>query len=202
MEKIKSKRKTAFIASELLIDKSLYLILYSLLKAIFLKTANNHEKLNKGIDIINRKLIKSDHKCINNKFSKKNMENILDFIKSQNIVFAGDIFESMLIIIFSQVFEADNDETFGKYIYYNLSGISDETFTYFLNKDKFKEEIGIQNIYNILILEKYRTQNGENILNFEEPEYDVILYNQENQNEKVFKLLYILLKLIAQEKYK
>ena len=147
----------SFIIPELLIDKSIFLFLNSLLKNIFLNQDKYLVKVNDCIDIINSKFIKNDQKHIKNEFSRENMENILDFIKSQNKLFAGDIFEAILINIFSQAFDktkVDKDETFGKYIYKNLSGINKikENFNFF-DKDKFKEEIGIINIPNLLMLD-------------------------------------------------
>ena len=95
----------SFIIPELLIDKSIFLFLNSLLKNIFLNQAKYLLKVNDCIDIINSKFIKNDQKHIKNEFSRENMENILDFIKSQNKLFAGDIFEAILINIFSQAFD-------------------------------------------------------------------------------------------------
>ena len=164
-----------FIIPELLIDKNIFLFIYSLLKKIFLKKEENteeentekennekvnnekiiNEKVNDFMDKINYQLIRNHEKYIRNEFSEKNMENIFDFIKSQNKLFAGDIFEALLINIFSQAFDkkkADKDETFGKYIYNDLSRIN-ENFNFF-DKNKFNDNIGIEDIKNLLILEK------------------------------------------------
>jgi hypothetical protein len=118
------------------------------------------------------------------------MENILDFIKSQNKLFAGDIFEAILINIFSQAFDktkVDKDETFGKYIYKNLSGINKikENFNFF-DKDKFKEEIGIRNIPNLLMLDSGLMNNNPSVL--------------EITNRNFFKVFKNLLLSIAKEK--
>ena len=151
------KNIQAFTIPELLIDKRIFLFLNSLLKSIFLDKVKYLGKINVYISRINSKFIKNARKNIKNEFSIENMENILDFIKSQNKIFAGDIFEAILINIFSQAFDkkkADKDETLGKYIYKNLSGINEikENFNFF-DKDKFKKEIGIQNIPNLLMLD-------------------------------------------------
>ena len=117
----------SFIIPELLIDKNIYLFLNFLLKNIFLKLAKYLEKVNDYIERINSEFIKNEQKYIKIKFSIENMENILDFIKSQNKLYAGDIFEVILINIFSQAFDknkADKDRNFGEYIYKNLSGIN------------------------------------------------------------------------------
>ena len=180
----------SFIIPELLIDKSIFLFLNSLLKNIFLNQAKYLVKVNDCIDIINSKFIKNDQKHIKNEFSRENMENILDFIKSQNKLFAGDIFEAILINIFSQAFDktkVDKDETFGKYIYKNLSGINKikENFNFF-DKDKFKEEIGIINIPNLLMLDSGLMNNNPSVL--------------EITNRNFFKVFKNLLLSIAKEK--
>ena len=180
----------SFIIPELLIDKSIFLFLNSLLKNIFLNQAKYLLKVNDCIDIINSKFIKNDQKHIKNEFSRENMENILDFIKSQNKLFAGDIFEAILINIFSQAFDkkkADKDETFGKYLYKNLSGINKikENFNFF-DKDKFKEEIGIKNIPNLLMLDSGLMNNNPSYL--------------EITNRNFFKVFKNLLLSIAKEK--
>ena len=202
MEKNKKAFKT-FIIPELLINKSLYIFLYSLIKNIFLKETKSNEYIKNWIDIINKKFIKKEKKYITDKFNKKNLENILDFIKSQNRKYAGDILEGILINIFSRAFEADTNETFGKYIYGNLSKMKIKTFNYFFKKEKFRTEIGIDNIENLLNLEEIRTKKGEIILKSEELDINRIVNNDlEVQNENVFKLIYNILKKIAEEKYK
>ena len=195
-----------FIIPELLIDKVIFLFLYSLLKKIFLKKEentkklnnekvndekDNNEKVNDFMDKINFQLIKNHEKYIKNEFSEKNMQNIFDFIKSQNKLFAGDIFEALLINIFSQAFDkkkADKDETFGKYIYKDLSGIN-ENFNFF-DRNKFNDNIGIEDIKNLLILEKS----------------DLTYYNytstKEIKNKNFFKIIQNLLFNIAEEKNK
>ena len=180
----------SFIIPELLIDKNIFLFLYSLLKNIFLNQSKYLVKVNDCIDIINSKFIKNDQKHIKNEFSRENMENILDFIKSQNKLFAGDIFEAILINIFSQAFDktkVDKDEAFGKYIYKNLSGINKikENFNFF-DKDKFKEEIGIKNIPNLLMLDSGLMNNNPSVL--------------EITNRNFFKVFKNLLLSIAKEK--
>ena len=195
-----------FIIPELLIDKVIFLFLYSLLKKIFLKKEENTKKLNNEkvnnekdnnkkvndfMDKINFQLIKNHEKYIKNEFSEKNMENIFDFIKSQNKLFAGDIFEALLINIFSQVFDkkkADKDETFGKYLYNDLSGIN-ENFNFF-DINKFNDNIGIEDIKNILILEKSDLTNNN------------YTSTKEIKHKNFFKIIQNLLFNIAEEKNK
>ena len=63
---------------------------------------------------------------MNEDYSINNFNNIIDFIKSQNRKYAGDIIEGILIIIFSYGFKIDQDQSFSKYIYYNFGPIKDE----------------------------------------------------------------------------
>jgi hypothetical protein len=181
---MKDNKKT-FIISELLINKTIYNFLYSLIKNIFLKEAKNYDKVKFWIDIINKKFIKKENKYITDKFNKRNFENILDFIKSQNREYAGDILEGILINIFSRAFEADTDETFGKYIYKNLSKISSNTFNYFFKLEKFKNEIEILNIENILKLDEDKTNTKDDALLLEKYGYIVKVVEGDYSNIKV-----------------
>ena len=101
------------------INKDLYKFLFALFSKIFLNDTDI-EGLDKYIQKINEKLIKNENKYINTEYNIKNFNNIIHFVKGQNMVYAGDIIESILIIIFSFAFKTDKGNTFGKYIYNNL----------------------------------------------------------------------------------
>ena len=110
-------------ASKILINKNIYIFLFFLLKNIFLKKKKNIEfdnYLNTWTNKINQKIIKNEDKFINEDYSINNFNNIIDFIKSQNKTYAGDIIEGILIIIFSYGFKIDKEKSFSKYIYYNF----------------------------------------------------------------------------------
>ena len=137
--------------SSCLINKELYLYFFILMKFIFLKPdraqkekkiQNNLEKLTNQI---NEKIIINPENYIYIEYSKKNFMNILNFIKTQNKVYAGEILEGILIIIFSLVIITDKDNCFGKYIYNNLLKLKDinntDLATWFDNKkNKFQSE--------------------------------------------------------------
>ena len=175
---------------KLIINKTVILFLFNLFKFIFIKykkKANLEKKLDDFIDIINDKIIKDKYKYISLKYSIKNIQNIIFFVKIQNQIFAGEIIEGILIYIFSEVFYSDKDNTFGKYIYSNLF--------------KFKEN----NNYDILSMfkqEKFaqkELQNLKQLLLIDATADDAI--NQrvsEQQKESIF---FNLLSSIFIEKY-
>ena len=66
-------------------------------------------------------MIKEVDKLISKEYDLKNIRNILDFAKSQNLIYCGDIIESILIYIFSFGFKIDKNATFGEYLYNNIS---------------------------------------------------------------------------------
>ena len=124
------------------IDKSLYTYLFMLVKYIFFgnKGIKNKEmekkiiiKLKNMTESINNSLIKIKTNFIKyepviDAYSIHNFNNIINFIKMQNSMFAGDIIEAILIMIFSFGFETDKTNEFGKYIYVNISKLRDTTY--------------------------------------------------------------------------
>ena len=111
-----------------LINENIYIFLFNLFKCIFIKRKKNQElenKINEFIKYINQNIIRDEDKYISREYSKKNFENIIDFVKSQNTLYAGDIIEGILIYIFSYAFESEKDNTFSKYLYNNLYKIKD-----------------------------------------------------------------------------
>ena len=121
-----------------LIDKNILLYLNILIKNIFLssdkndkndkKKKNNRitEHLNEINNKINLEIIKDENKYINiNSYSIENLKNIIDFVRTQNNVYTGDILEGILIIIFSKAFKTEKTNSFGKIIFNNMSKIND-----------------------------------------------------------------------------
>ena len=110
--------------SETFLNKNIYLFLVLLFKNIFLKKSNQkdiYDKLDKIISHININMIKEVDKLISKEYDLKNIRNILDFAKSQNLIYCGDIIENILIYIFSFGFKIDKNATFGEYLYNNIS---------------------------------------------------------------------------------
>ena len=139
---------------KLLIDQNIYKFLFILLKNIFLQTNNSStlsyeitHKLNEQIKIINENYYKKKKEFqISTEYSKENLINILRFVKTQNKLYAAEIVENILIIIFSFAFKTKKENTFGKYIYNNLKKICDiynnkEGFSNWFIKEKFNPQI-------------------------------------------------------------
>ena len=141
-----------------LINRSIYLYLYNLIKYIFLNTKKSPElerKLVEYTDKINENIIKDKNKYINIKiYNKENFMNILGFIKMQNLLYAGDIIEGILIITFSYTFETDRDNSFGKYLFNNLEKIMEpknyDLAAWFKRKDKFKNKEDLGNFKELI----------------------------------------------------
>jgi hypothetical protein len=127
-----------------LINKKIHIFLYSLLREIFISTRfnKNINKLEKIIDEINRNILREKKEnYLNLEYTKKNLKNILLFIKTQNSLYAGEIFENLLIIIFSRAFETRKENTFGKYLYNNMNKIRNPNnmdFAEWFKKNNFK----------------------------------------------------------------
>ena len=123
-----------FIFDEIktIIDTKIYKFLFILMKNIFLKNEYSttksmeaSENLNIWINEINEKLLKNKN-TISNEYTKENLINILKFVKTQNKIFAAEILENILIIIFSYAFQTHKENTFGKYIFNNMQRLKDK----------------------------------------------------------------------------
>ena len=109
-----------FNNSKLLIDRNIYRFLFELLRSIFIKD-NKQEIIKKKIEFtikkINNNWIQNKEDYIDLVYSKKNLINIVKFVKQQNYLYAGEIIENILIIIFSFAFKTGKENIFGKYLY-------------------------------------------------------------------------------------
>ena len=128
-EEQKQKLLISLLNKPQIINKDIYLFTYILLKKIFIGVNETKSKkniddiLNIWIDKINKSIIRKNEYFINKEYSIKNLKNIIFFIKTQNIKYNGDIIENILIYIFSQIFQTEQENTFSKYIYNNLTKI-------------------------------------------------------------------------------
>ena len=153
----------AIIDLEILINSKFSISLALLLKQIFFKNVNKNHigSLNEYIEYINEKIIKNKVRYINDDYTIKNFDNIINFVKCQNRVFAGEILEGILIIIFSETFKIDQDCTLNKYIFNNLSKIrhiSINEFVEWIKEDKFNPP-ELRNIRQLLSMEKLDSCN-------------------------------------------
>ena len=132
-----------------IIDIRIYKFLFILMKNIFLKNDYSTTKsmeasdsLSIWINEINSKLLKNKNK-ISKEYTKENLINILKFVKMQNKIFAAEILENILIVIFSYAFETHKENTFGKYIFNNMQRLKDkknDDFANWFKPEKFNQE--------------------------------------------------------------
>ena len=136
-------------SSKKLINPNVYKFLFYLFKHIFLnqrktKSAFNAiEKLDSWVKIINEKIISIKKNFISTNYSLNNLKNITKFVKKQNKLYAADIIENILIIIFSLGFKTNKENTFAKYLYNNLDRIKKPENTdlaEWFDNTKFKPE--------------------------------------------------------------
>ena len=121
------------------INKSIYLYLSLLMKYIFLGEDNFQnkkekeylvKKLKEFTDKINGNIIKEEKNFIkigskSEMYSMKNFLNIINFVKKQNLMYAGNILEGILIIIFSYSIEVPRADEFGKLMFGNIARLRD-----------------------------------------------------------------------------
>ena len=143
---IKKGGNRIFNNSKLLIDRNIYNFLFKLLYCIFIKSNKQKikEKIQIHIDKINKYYIKIKDEKINYEYSTKNLINIVKFVKQQNDLYAGEIIENILIIIFSFAFKTGKENTFGKYLYCNilkLKNINNNQLIDWFDTNKLNKEI-------------------------------------------------------------
>ena len=185
------RNKFIFEDIKSLINVDYYKFLLILLKNIFLKPNNKTTKsldsskqLKSWIEKINEKFYKKDEKGkLSIEYTFSNLKNILNFAKKQNKLYAAEIVENILIIVFSFAFKTRKENTFGKYLYNNIQRLkdkkSDEFSKWFVldkfNQDRFYEfrnENDIKDMLNYDVYieneneEKSRFQKGSVLINF------------------------------------
>ena len=150
------------------INPTIYKYLLMLMKYIFIGKDNfkNKDNIDKLINKlkqftthINQNIIKKKENFIeiepiNKIYTFKNFLNIINFVKSQNLMFAGNILEGILIIIFSYSIEVPKEDEFGKLIYLNISKLREPQNEYipkwFSKAEKTFQHEELKNIQNLL----------------------------------------------------
>ena len=160
------------------IDKYLYKFTFRLLKNIFLSSEESNEKENLNIimEKINNNIIKDKNKYINFDYSIENFDNIVNFIKGQNLIYVAEIIENLLIKIFCKVINVPKDETVNDYIFNNLAKIrQDDHYLTWFQQEKLKPK-ELKNLSNII--------NNEKINYFLNSPFSYLLYriNYEKYN--------------------
>ena len=151
-----------------IINKEIYLFLFSLLKSIFIFDSENRKKKIEKIDTISNK-IKDIYKIeLKREYSKKNFQNIIQFVKNQNLIYAGEILEKIVLSIFTSVMSIPQNETINNYIYNNLLNIYS-----IKNKDEKARNEEIDFIQNFIIYDNLYPEELKNKNIFFQP-YSII----------------------------
>ena len=193
---------------KLLIDRNIYKFLFTLLYYIFIikekptleefNNLNNNKKdelnqneqnfknLGKKIDDINDKYIENKNEKLTKEYSSGNLINIIKFVKTQNNIYASEILENILIIVFSFGFKTKRENAFGKYIYNNISELK--------GKDKYiladwimpKKIKTMSNIKDLLENDFLEEENMKSEIQ-KEPLYDFLseIYREKEFKKKV-----------------
>ena len=166
------------------INNYIYIFLFKLLIDIFIKTEYVID-LSCSLKVVNEKIIKNEEKFITNEYSIKNFKNIIDFVKSQNCIFAGEIIRGILIKIFGSVFETNKNNTISKYIYNNLSMIKNKSnfdLAFWFQEDLFKPS-ELRNIKSLLIKDNYACEDFELLMNRSPFFYLLYTINEESYKQ-------------------
>ena len=129
---------------------------------------------------INNKIIKDETKFLSFDYSIKNFENIVNFIKSQNIIYCAEILENILLKIFVKTIKLPKDETVNNYIYNNLSKRrSEDIYLSWFIKEKFQPG-ELKYIENFI--------HKENINFFLDSPFNYLLYRINREKFNLIKL--------------
>jgi hypothetical protein len=113
------------------------------MKSIFIIDPNNRKKKNEKIEEYIKKIKEIYNIELKREYSKENFDNIIKFIRIQNIIYGGEILENILLKIFCSIMRVPPYETINKYTYYNLQNV------YGVKKEK-----EISSIQNFIIYDK------------------------------------------------
>ena len=172
------KKNKYFEHTKCILDPNIHKFLYVFIK--YLLCGKNYMsqakyKLGKFIDKLNNdkfyKIRLGIEKDVldKNKCDTETLKKLFIFLKKQNISLAYEIFENILIRIFSFAFVTGTDEFFGKYIYNNLRELRE-------NENKFHEWVNEKILTSLF--------NENNIILKEAINRDKDLANQKNETEK------------------
>ena len=191
-----SEEEKILIPPGCIINKKVYIFLYCLVKNIIVNGNQDEkvfQKLKKKLEAINKET-KDKNKHITLEYSIENFKNILNYIKNQNLILAGDILEGILISVFSLAFKTEKENAFGEYLYADINGKykleeSEIDLIKWFIKDDFKPR-ELQNLEKILNIKKNDTSSTlYSILN-EISKVKLINVKDKNKNKKIDKFIY------------
>ena len=201
------------------INKTIYTYIFLLMKYIFIGKQNfanqfrkedTIQKLKKFTAHINKYIIINEENFIeiepDEKYTYKNFNNIIKFIKSQNLMYAGNILEGILIIIFNYSIKTSKEDNFGKYISKNFEKFRDSNNkdlpSWFSNSKEIFDNKELESIYDLLA--KDLSIKDENINNIVRPIFHKFLFEiisnkfnilKENKNKELLKEMEIYLSI-------
>ena len=124
------EKNNYFEHTKRIMDPNIHKFLYVFIKYLFCGKNYMSEaryKLGKFIDKLNKIGLDIDKSVLDkNKCDSGTLKNLFIFIKNQNLSLAYEIFENILIRIFSFSFLTSTDEFFGKYLYNNMEQLKVE----------------------------------------------------------------------------
>ena len=149
-----------------IIHPQIYKFIYVLFKYIFfgkksinddiyLKLQKFVERLNKKGFKINLNVIEKNRKDKDKKEIIQNINIIFEFVKSQNLVYASEIIENIIIIVISLGYKVDKSDIFGKYIYSDLENLHSKKrnkINNWINNEDLKDFLNFNDIIEIDII--------------------------------------------------
>ena len=186
--------KTIINNTKILIDRNIYKFLFTLLYYIFIlrdksqKNDKDFKNLDKKIKEINDNYIPNVGDKINKNYNTSNLLNIVKFVKNQNNIYATEILENILIIIFSFGFKTERENTFGKYIYNNIHELKDK-YKYELANWVIKNKIKTNSNIKILLENDFIEREQMKSKIQEEPLFDFLyeIYMEKENRKKILK---------------
>ena len=143
----KENYRNIFRDAKFLIDQNIYKFLLFLMKTIFIvdnkKSKTTKKNLEKCIEKVNEEII-GIKKYLQIEYSIQNFSNIINFVKTQNNIFYGEIVENLLIIVFGMAFKTEKENIFGRYIYNDIEKLKcndNYILANWFNQKKFNSSI-------------------------------------------------------------
>ena len=145
--------KRSNIPPRSLINRNFILFINNLLQRIIFQSKENidiENKLDSLINIANKRIISrkitKEKKLIDNHhltkdYKKENMDNIIDFMLNQNIIYGIEILENIIIQLCSRTMNIESTDTVNEYIFDNLKIIKDNQST---DPYKFKNWVNLK----------------------------------------------------------
>ena len=114
-------------------------------------------------------MIEKNRKDKDKKEIIQNINIIFEFVKSQNLVYASEIIENIIIIVISLGYKVDKSDIFGKYIYSDLENLYSKKrnkISNWINNEDLKDFLNFNDIIEIdIILESGKEKQINQYIN-------------------------------------